>query len=247
MQMDWGRLLWLSGNRTSKSWRRLWLVTSAAVAWSLWKARNNLVFNSSASSETVVFEQAQATAFEWIKVQGVGRVCSFGSWVEDPKRRRKRDKMGGGSCDDFGGSLLVSVSVSPWLGDAAGACYLSSIAVLGVMSMVSIGFNAAASVRVSNELDARNPNSDAFSVVTVTGAPLIIAFLEAVVVLVLRLVTSYAFTSGEMVSNAVSKLWLFEAVFLIPFGVQPVISGVAVGSGRQALVAFVSVGCFSLL
>ncbi|GAB4859494.1 hypothetical protein Ancab_010961 [Ancistrocladus abbreviatus] len=105
----------------------------------------------------------------------------------------------------------------------------------------------AASVKVSNELGAGNPNSDAFSVATVTGAPLIIAILEAAVVLALRHVTSYAFTNGEILANAVSELWLFLAVFLILIGVQPVLSGVAVGRGWQAFVAFVNMGCFYIV
>ncbi|XP_048446908.1 protein DETOXIFICATION 40 isoform X1 [Pyrus x bretschneideri] len=125
---------------------------------------------------------------------------------------------------------------------------LTSLAVCmslnGVLFMVSVGFNAAASVRVSNELGSGNPKSAAFSVIVVTSVSLAFAVLEAVVVLSLRDVISYAFTSGETVAKAVSHLTPYLAVTLILNGIQPVLSGVAVGCGWQAFVAYVNVGCY---
>ena len=53
----------------------------------------------------------------------------------------------------------------------------------------------------------------------------IIAVIEAIVVLSLRHVISYAFTSGETVADAVSELCPYLAVTLILNGVQPVLSG----------------------
>ncbi|KAK2644468.1 hypothetical protein Ddye_019663 [Dipteronia dyeriana] len=118
------------------------------------------------------------------------------------------------------------------------------MAIMGLLFMVSVGFNAAASVRVSNELGAGNPKSAEFSVVMVNLVSFIIAVMEAVVVLALRHVISYAFTSGETVADAVSELCPFLAVTLILNGIQPVLSGVAVGCGWQAFVACVNVGCY---
>lgn len=118
------------------------------------------------------------------------------------------------------------------------------MAINGLLFMVSVGFNAAASVRVSNELGAGHPKSAAFSVLIVNLISFIIAVMEAVVVLALRHVISYAFTSGETVAAAVSDLCPFLAVTLILNGVQPVLSGVAVGCGWQAFVAYVNVGCY---
>ncbi|OMO94111.1 Multi antimicrobial extrusion protein [Corchorus capsularis] len=118
------------------------------------------------------------------------------------------------------------------------------MAITGLLFMVSVGFNAAASVRVSNEVGAGHPKSAAFSVYVVTLISFIIAIVEAVVVLALRDVISYAFTEGETVANAVSELCPFLAVTLVLNGVQPVLSGVAVGCGWQAFVAYVNVGCY---
>ena len=65
----------------------------------------------------------------------------------------------------------------------------------------------------------------AFSVAVVTLISFIISVVEAVVVLALRDVISYAFTEGETVANAVSDLCPFLAITLILNGVQPVLSG----------------------
>lgn len=80
-------------------------------------------------------------------------------------------------------------------------------------------------MRVSNELGAGHPKSAAFSVIVVNTVSLIIAVVEAVVVLALRRVLSYAFTDGETVANAVSDLCPYLAVTLILNGIQPVLSG----------------------
>lgn len=121
------------------------------------------------------------------------------------------------------------------------------MAINGLLFMVSVGFNAAASVRVGNELGAGNPKSAAFAVVVVNVVSFCIAVVEAIVVMALRHVISYVFTSGETVADAVADLCPFLAVTLILNGVQPVLSGVAVGCGWQAFVAYVNVGCYYLV
>lgn len=78
---------------------------------------------------------------------------------------------------------------------------------------------------MGNELGAGHPKSAAFSVVMVNLVSFIIAVIEAVVVMALRHVISYAFTEGEAVANAVSELCPYLAVTLVLNGVQPVLSG----------------------
>ncbi|OIT19651.1 PREDICTED: protein DETOXIFICATION 40-like [Nicotiana attenuata] len=116
--------------------------------------------------------------------------------------------------------------------------------ILGWVFMISVGFNAAASVRVSNELGAGHPKSAAFSVVVVTLSSFVISVIFAILVLLLRHVMSYAFTSGETIAEAASDLAPLLALSLILNGIQPVLSGVAVGCGWQAFVAYVNVGCY---
>ncbi|PKI61026.1 hypothetical protein CRG98_018588 [Punica granatum] len=121
------------------------------------------------------------------------------------------------------------------------------MAIMGLLFMVSVGFNAAASVRVSNELGAGHPQAAAFSVVVVNLVSFVVAVGEAAVVMGLRHVISYAFTGGETVANAVSELCPWLAVSLVLNGVQPVLSGVAVGCGWQKFVAYVNVGCYYIV
>ncbi|KAL6546747.1 Protein DETOXIFICATION 40 [Orobanche minor] len=137
--------------------------------------------------------------------------------------------------------LVAGLLENPELSlDALSVC----MSVSGLMFMVSIGFNAAASVRVSNEIGAGHPKSAAFSVVVVTLVCFTVAAAEAAIVLSQRHVISYVFTGGETVAEAVSELCPFLAVTLLLNGVQPVLSGVAVGCGWQSFVAYVNIGCY---
>ncbi|KAF7811156.1 protein DETOXIFICATION 40-like [Senna tora] len=127
--------------------------------------------------------------------------------------------------------------------DAISIC----MSVSGLLFPIALGFNAAASVRVSNELGAGNPKAALFSVIIVNTVSLIIAAIEAMIVLSLRHTISYIYTSGETVANAVSELCPYLAFTLVLNGVQPVLSGVAVGCGWQAFVAYVNIGCYYVI
>ncbi|KAJ0111737.1 hypothetical protein Patl1_02026 [Pistacia atlantica] len=116
--------------------------------------------------------------------------------------------------------------------------------VSGWVFMISVGLNAAASVRVSNELGAGNPKSASFSVSIVTIISFIISVIAAILVPALRDVISYTFTEGEAVAAAVSDLCPLLTLTLLLNGIQPVLSGVAVGCGWRAFVAYVNVGCY---
>ncbi|CAL5408978.1 unnamed protein product [Camellia sinensis] len=140
--------------------------------------------------------------------------------------------------------LLAGLLENPELAlDALSICTTIS----GWVFMISVGFNAAASVRVSNELGAGHPKSAAYSVVVVTSISFIISVIAAIVLLALRNIISYVFTDGEIVANAVSDLCPLLALTLILNGIQPVLSGVAVGCGWQAFVAYVNVGCYYIV
>nr|CAD1840995.1 unnamed protein product [Ananas comosus var. bracteatus] len=137
--------------------------------------------------------------------------------------------------------LIAGLLENPELAlDSLSVCMTLS----GWVFMISVGFNAAASVRVSNELGAGNPKSAAFSVLVVTVLSSIISVILAIVILCLRDYISYIFTEGETVARAVSDLCPLLAVTLILNGIQPVLSGVAVGCGWQQFVAYVNVGCY---
>ncbi|XP_052208032.1 protein DETOXIFICATION 40-like [Diospyros lotus] len=140
--------------------------------------------------------------------------------------------------------LLAGLLHDPKLAlDSLSVCMTIS----GFTITLSFGLNAAASVRVGNELGARHPKSAAFSVVVVNTVSLLISVAEAITVIALRDVISYAFTEGEVVAKAVSHLCPLLAITVLLNGVQPVLSGVAVGCGWQAFVAYVNIGCYYLV
>ncbi|WOL15151.1 protein DETOXIFICATION 40-like [Canna indica] len=116
--------------------------------------------------------------------------------------------------------------------------------IAGWAFMISVGFNAAASVRVGNELGAGHPKSAAFSVLVVTVLSLIISAIISAIMFCLRHHISYVFTEGETVAEAVAQLAPLLVATLVLNGIQPVLSGVAVGCGWQAFVAYVNVGCY---
>ncbi|KAK8526114.1 hypothetical protein V6N13_017179 [Hibiscus sabdariffa] len=137
--------------------------------------------------------------------------------------------------------LLAGLLENPELAlDSLSIC----MTVSGWVFMISVGFNAAASVRVGNELGAGHPKSAAFSVVIVTMFSFIISVAAAIIIMFLRHVLSYGFTEGEVVAEAVSDLCPLLALTLILNGIQPVLSGVAVGCGWQTFVAYVNVACY---
>ncbi|KAJ4970000.1 hypothetical protein NE237_003099 [Protea cynaroides] len=140
--------------------------------------------------------------------------------------------------------LLAGLLKNPQLSlDSLSIC----LTINGWVFMISVGFNAAASVRVGNELGAGHPKSAAFSVVVVNLISLVITLILAAVVLALRDVISYAFTGGEAVAQAVSELSPLLAITIVLNGVQPILSGVAVGCGWQTFVAYVNVGCYYIV
>ncbi|CAI9087203.1 OLC1v1021218C2 [Oldenlandia corymbosa var. corymbosa] len=118
------------------------------------------------------------------------------------------------------------------------------VTILGWLFMISAGFNAAASVRVSNELGAGHSKSTAFAVLVVTSSSTLIALVIAIFLMAYRHVLSYAFTSGKAIADATSELTPLLAISIVLNGIQPVLCGVAVGCGWQRFVAYVNIGCY---
>ncbi|XP_058090841.1 protein DETOXIFICATION 33-like [Magnolia sinica] len=110
--------------------------------------------------------------------------------------------------------------------------------------MIFLGFNAAISVRISNELGAGRPRAAKFSILVVVLSSALIGVFFLALVLGLRNVYALPFTNSPVVAHAVSKLAVIFAFTLLLNSVQPVLTGVAVGAGWQWLVAYVNIGCY---
>ncbi|XP_058093666.1 protein DETOXIFICATION 29 isoform X2 [Magnolia sinica] len=116
--------------------------------------------------------------------------------------------------------------------------------ILGWTVMVAFGANAAISVRVSNELGANHPRIAKFSVVVVVITSFLIGVLLSLILIITRKQYPSAFTSNEDVKKLVYMLTPLLASSIIINNVQPVLSGVAIGAGWQAAVAYINIACY---
>ncbi|XP_050280165.1 protein DETOXIFICATION 41-like isoform X1 [Quercus robur] len=110
-----------------------------------------------------------------------------------------------------------------------------------------LGLSAAASVRVSNELGAGHPRVAKFSVLVVNGSSIIISIIFSAIVLIFRVELSQLFTSDTEVIDAVSSLTPLLAISVFLNGIQPILSGVAIGSGWQGVVAYVNLATYYVI
>ncbi|CAO2829314.1 unnamed protein product [Amaranthus hypochondriacus] len=119
--------------------------------------------------------------------------------------------------------------------------------ILGWTIMVALGFNAAVSVRVSNELGAAHPRAAKFSVVVSVITSFLLGLIMSLVLIIYRKEYPPAFTNSKEVQDIVFNLTPILAFSIIINNIQPVLSGVAIGAGWQAFVAYINVGCYYIL
>ncbi|KAK0581372.1 hypothetical protein LWI29_012986 [Acer saccharum] len=124
------------------------------------------------------------------------------------------------------GSLSICMNINGWEG------------------MLFIGINAAISVRVSNELGSGHPRAAKYSVIVTVIESLFIGILAGIIILATRNHFSMIFTSSKEMQKAVAHLAFLLVITMVLNSVQPVISGVAVGGGWQALVAYINLFCY---
>ncbi|KAK3149985.1 hypothetical protein QOZ80_3AG0225830 [Eleusine coracana subsp. coracana] len=110
--------------------------------------------------------------------------------------------------------------------------------------MVALGFNAAVSVRVSNELGANRPKAAKFSVIMAVLTSGFIGAIFMVVFLIWRTELPRFFSEDDVVLREAAKLGYLLAGSIFLDSIQPVLSGVAIGAGWQSLVAFINIGCY---
>ncbi|XP_047080193.1 protein DETOXIFICATION 35-like [Lolium rigidum] len=142
--------------------------------------------------------------------------------------------------------MMVLVVLTGHLDDAQIAVGSVSICMNlnGWEAMLFIGLNAAISVRVSNELGSGRPRAAKHAVVAVILQSLVIGLLAMAVILAYRNSFAVLFTADRDMQAAVGKVAYLLAVTMVLNSVQPVISGVAIGGGWQALVAYINLGCY---
>ncbi|XP_028761388.1 protein DETOXIFICATION 21-like [Neltuma alba] len=113
--------------------------------------------------------------------------------------------------------------------------------------MIALGFCAAASVRVANELGRGSSNAAKFSIVVTVLTSLAIGFMLFLLFLFLRERIAYMFIPNPEVAEAVGHLSPLLSVSMLLNSVQPVLSGVSIGAGWQSIVAYVNIGCYYII
>ncbi|KAM7522291.1 hypothetical protein LguiA_012193 [Lonicera macranthoides] len=99
-------------------------------------------------------------------------------------------------------------------------------------------------VRVANELGAKNGKAAKFATIVSVANSTIIGLFLCILVLIFRGKIALIFSSSNEVVEEVNKLSYLLAASVLLNTVQPVLSGVAVGSGWQTWVAYINIGCY---
>ncbi|XP_059638719.1 protein DETOXIFICATION 33-like [Cornus florida] len=110
--------------------------------------------------------------------------------------------------------------------------------------MIALGFSAAVSVRVSNELGAGRPIAAKFSVAVTAVTSTIFGIFFMAVDLIAKSYIPKIFTKNPEVIRETSKLSYFLAATILLNSIQPVLHGVGIGAGWQFSIALINTGCY---
>lgn len=127
--------------------------------------------------------------------------------------------------------------------DALSVC----MTINGWEMMIPLAFFAGSGVRVANELGAGNGKGAKFATKVAVGTSVVIGVFFWIIIMTFDTQISLIFSSSEVVLKEVKKLSILLAFTILLNSVQPVLSGVAVGSGWQSYVAYVNLGCYYLI
>ncbi|KAL1568081.1 Protein DETOXIFICATION 27 [Salvia divinorum] len=113
--------------------------------------------------------------------------------------------------------------------------------------MIPLSFFAGTGVRVANELGAGNGKGARFATIVSVCESMVIGLIFWLLIMLFHDEIALIFTSSPPVLEAVSHLSLLLAFTILLNSVQPILSGVAVGSGWQSYVAYINLGCYYLV
>ncbi|XP_072999785.1 protein DETOXIFICATION 27 [Typha latifolia] len=124
--------------------------------------------------------------------------------------------------------------------DALSIC----MSINGWEMMIPLAFFAGTGVRVANELGAGNGRGAKFATIVSVTTSIVIGLFFWVLIMSLHDKFALIFSSSKVVLQAVDKLSVLLAFTILLNSIQPVLSGVAVGSGWQSTVAYVNIGTY---
>ncbi|CAN0896268.1 Protein DETOXIFICATION 29 [Linum grandiflorum] len=142
--------------------------------------------------------------------------------------------------------FMVLILFAGYLKDAEVSVAALSICmnILGWTIMAAFGMNAAISVRISNELGAGHPRTAKFALMVAVISSFLVGFVLALVLVVAKDYYPSLFSNDPAVKLVVAEMTPLLALCIVINNVQPVLSGVAIGAGWQAAVAYVNIGCY---
>uniref|UniRef100_A0A7N0VN44 Uncharacterized protein n=1 Tax=Kalanchoe fedtschenkoi TaxID=63787 RepID=A0A7N0VN44_KALFE len=143
----------------------------------------------------------------------------------------------------------ILILIAGYMKDAEAAISAFSIClnILQWVFMVGIAFLIAACVRVANELGKGDAEAVKFSIKVVLSIGASISILFFILALVFGHQIAYLFTSDEDIAKIVSSLTIYFAFSVLLNSIQPILSGVAVGTGRQTTVAYINICSYYLI
>ncbi|KAL9245570.1 hypothetical protein vseg_019206 [Gypsophila vaccaria] len=127
--------------------------------------------------------------------------------------------------------------------DALSIC----VTLFGWESMVPLGVLAATGARVAIELGAGNANGAKLAAKMCLLTSLMIGMVFFLLVMVIPDRLAMIFTPNSLVISSVSELAILLGLTILVNSIPPVFLGIAVGSGWQALAAFVNIGSYYLV
>ncbi|KAL3524868.1 hypothetical protein ACH5RR_013240 [Cinchona calisaya] len=114
-------------------------------------------------------------------------------------------------------------------------------------SMIPVGFFTGTGVRIANELGAGNGRKAKFATIVAVSNSIAVGLFFWLIIMFLHNEIALIFSTSKPVLEKVSKLSVLLAFTVLLNSVQPVLSGVAVGSGWQSYVAYINLGCYYLV
>ncbi|KAG6400264.1 hypothetical protein SASPL_137089 [Salvia splendens] len=146
--------------------------------------------------------------------------------------------------------LISSIKGAEVAVDALSIC----MSFYGWESMIPMGLYAATGyvelfsmIRVACEIGAGNENSAKLAAKVSVLNSLLIGFLFFVIIMAFPDKIAMIFVSSSSVISMVEELASLLAITILFNCIQPILSGVAVGSGWQVLVAYISIGSYYII
>ncbi|XP_042011403.1 protein DETOXIFICATION 27-like isoform X1 [Salvia splendens] len=139
--------------------------------------------------------------------------------------------------------LVSSIKGTEVAVDALSIC----MSFYGWESMIPMGLYAATGIRVACEIGAGNENSAKLAAKVSVFNSLLIGFLFFGIIMAFPDKIAMIFVSSSSVISMVEELASLLAITILFNCIQPILSGVAVGSGWQVFVAYINIGSYYIV